>query len=108
MVRNLLANAFGHATSTVFVTLRASPGREVLVVVLAIKDDGPGVPVQLRELVFGRSPDSTRPGRRGTAAAVWGWRSPTTSATRAGGTLVFEDRADHQRGARVVVRLPMG
>ncbi len=50
IVENLLANAAKHApaTSTIWVRVEAEPGG----VVIAVEDDGPGVPVALREAVF--------------------------------------------------------
>ncbi|GAB3598497.1 ATP-binding protein [Angustibacter peucedani] len=51
VLRNLADNAVRHATSTVLVELRADDdGRAVL----AVEDDGPGIPVADRERVFDR------------------------------------------------------
>jgi diguanylate cyclase (GGDEF)-like protein/PAS domain S-box-containing protein len=50
VVANLAANAVRHAVERVQVTLGARDGR----VVLTVADDGPGVPVELREAVFER------------------------------------------------------
>jgi signal transduction histidine kinase len=47
-LRNLLANAVRHATSRVVVTARATGGG----VLVAVDDDGPGVPPALREVIF--------------------------------------------------------
>ncbi|MEZ5282510.1 MAG: HAMP domain-containing sensor histidine kinase [Acidimicrobiales bacterium] len=51
VVQNLLDNALRHATSRVAVSLHSEPcGR----VVLAVDDDGPGVPPEMRDMVFER------------------------------------------------------
>ncbi len=50
VVRNLIDNAVRHTTSKVVVTLQAHGP----FVVLSVADDGPGVPVDLRERVFER------------------------------------------------------
>jgi signal transduction histidine kinase len=50
LTRNLLENAERHAVATVTITLAEADGR----VRLAISDDGPGIPPEHREAVFGR------------------------------------------------------
>jgi signal transduction histidine kinase len=50
VVRNLLSNAMRHAASSVLVDLAADGD----VVRLTVRDDGPGVPAEAREKIFGR------------------------------------------------------
>jgi signal transduction histidine kinase len=87
VVRNLLDNAVAHAASRV--ELRVTIGGEVggELVLLDVMDDGPGIPVGERDLVFERfyrgDPSRTR-GRSGTGLGLAIARS---LAERAGGTL---------------------
>jgi signal transduction histidine kinase len=50
MLRNLTDNAARHAASTVSLRLSVSQGDAIL----SVEDDGPGIPVTDREIVFGR------------------------------------------------------
>jgi len=61
IVENLLANAVRHASATATVWVRVEPDPSG--VVIAIEDDGPGVPEELRETVFEpfrQGPDAPR------------------------------------------------
>jgi PAS domain S-box-containing protein len=50
IVENLLANAVRHASATATVWVRVEP--DPAGVVIAVEDDGPGVPQELRETIF--------------------------------------------------------
>jgi PAS domain S-box-containing protein len=50
IVENLLANAVRHASATATVWVRVEP--DPAGVVIAVEDDGPGVPEELRETIF--------------------------------------------------------
>ena len=97
LIRNLLDNAVRHARSSVRVEL-ATAGDEV---VLAVEDDGPGVPSDQRQRIFerfvrldaARSPD----GGTGLGLAI-----VHAITVRHSGEVSLEPSAD---GARLVVRL---
>jgi signal transduction histidine kinase len=98
MVRNLLANALAHAATRVDLSLRTDgDGRDV---VLAVEDDGPGVPAEHRDRVFDRfyrvdsARDRTRPGTGLGLAIV------RSVAEGHGGTVRIE------AGSRFLVRIP--
>jgi signal transduction histidine kinase len=96
MVRNLLANATCHATSQVDLSLETDGDG----VVLAVEDDGPGVPAEHRDRVFDRfyRADAARDrGRNGTGLGLAIVRSV---AEGHGGTVHLE------AGSRFLVRLP--
>ena len=92
LVRNLLGNALAHARSRIAVTVSA----ELRSIVLAIEDDGEGVPTELRERVFDRF-FKVRPESPGSGLGLAICRH---IAARHGGTITLEGRA------RFVVRLP--
>lgn len=101
VVANLLDNAARHATSAIDVTLHVDDGAAELV----IADDGPGVAVKDRQRVFERFSrlDGARDRHRGGAGLG------LAIARR-----IVEDHAgtvgltDSDKGARMVVRLPVG
>jgi signal transduction histidine kinase len=98
MVRNLLANATGHAATRVDLSLLPDGDR----VVLAVQDDGPGVPTEHRDRIFDRfyRVDAARDrGRPGTGLGLAIVRS---IAEGHGGSVRLE------AGSRFVVRLPSG
>jgi signal transduction histidine kinase len=99
VVANLLDNAARHAATGITVSLGASSGSRV---VLAIADDGPGIPAADRERVFTRfvrlTSATDEPG------AGLGLPIVRDILERHGGTIRIEDS---QPGARVVVTLPM-
>lgn len=98
VVSNLLDNAARHTRSTVEVTSVIEGDR----VVLAFADDGPGVPVQSRELIFERF-------RTGDEERHFGLGLPLARrlTERAGGWLAATDPKE-LGGARFVVDLPVG
>jgi len=101
LTRNLLENAARHAYSQVAVELHCQQH----VVVLAVSDDGPGIPLADRESVFERF---TRldPARNRTHSGVGlGLAISRTIAQRHGGDVHVEDPG-LLPGARLVVRLP--
>jgi signal transduction histidine kinase len=98
LIRNLLDNAVRHARSSVRVEL-VTVGDEV---VLAVEDDGPGVPSEQRTRIFERfvrldDARSSRQGGTGLGLAI-----VHAIAARHGGRVALEPSAD---GARLVVRL---
>ena len=99
-VRNLLDNATRHATSRVEVSLEESHGS----VILAVADDGPGVPEELHGEVFERFRrlDEARSG--GLGGTGLGLAIVRDVVERHGGTITIDP--EHRPGARFVVTLP--
>jgi two-component system OmpR family sensor kinase len=100
LVLNLMENALRHTDPGTAV--EASVERRDGTVVLAVEDDGPGIPDDLREKVFERffRGSSDRGGSSGLGLSIV--RAVTESHH---GTVVLEPPLDG-RGARFVVRLP--
>lgn len=101
VVRNLLDNAVRHATSTVVVTLSESDE-----VVLAVDDDGAGIPPGQVEAVFERFTRLDDARTRDSGGAGLGLAVVQAVVTTHGGSVAVEP--DHGPGARVRVRLPRG
>jgi signal transduction histidine kinase len=100
LLRNLLDNAARHAAGTVTVSLRPA-GASVL---LEVGDDGPGIPAADRERVFGRFTRLDDDRSRDHGGTGLGLAIVAGIAARHGGDVHI---ADSDRGARVVVRLPV-
>jgi signal transduction histidine kinase len=101
-VANLLDNAVRHARSRVVVTLEEKAGA----VVLAVADDGPGVPVEAGELVFQRFTrlDDARSANEGGAGL--GLAIARNIVEQHGGRLTLDGAG--LPGARFVLTLPGG
>ncbi|MCA1844658.1 MAG: HAMP domain-containing protein [Actinobacteria bacterium] len=99
VVANLLDNAVRHAAGRVAVTVGLSGSHAELVV----QDDGPGIPLHLRDEIFERFAriDEGRSRDRGGTGLGLAIASDIVQAH--GGTITVEDAAV---GARLVVRLP--
>ena len=100
LVLNLLENALRHTDPGTAV--EASVERHDGVVVLAVEDDGPGIPLELREKVFERffRGEGDRSGSSGLGLSI-----VRAVASSHRGTVQLEPPLDG-RGARFVVRLP--
>jgi signal transduction histidine kinase len=98
MTLNLVENAIRHTPEGT--RIRATVASEDDEVVLAVQDDGPGVPPELREHIFERFVRGT--GDRGSSSGL-GLSIVRAVAEAHGGSVVLEDT---RRGARFVVRLP--
>ena len=102
LVLNLLENAIKHTDPGTPVRARVSRlGREV---VLEVEDEGPGVPLELREKVFERfvRGASDRGGSAGLGLSI------VRAVAESHGGRVEAAEAPTGRGARFVVRLPAG
>ena len=102
MVRNLFANARLHGQGT---AIRAQLRREDGNVLIAVEDDGPGVPEPERERIFApfyRAPGPRPPGDTGLGLGLALCRQV---ARYHGGDIVY--RAGQPGGSRFEVRLPV-
>jgi signal transduction histidine kinase len=100
-VGNLADNAARHATSTVTLTLAERDHSAVL----AVSDDGPGIPPEDQERIFDRFTRLDDARTAGTGGAGLGLAIARDIVERHGGTLVVDP--DHHPGARFVVTLPL-
>lgn len=101
VVRNLLVNAERHASRLVRIELGVA-GAEA---VLAVADDGPGIPAADRERVFERFTRLDEARSRGQGGTGLGLAIARQIVEAHGGTITV---ADQDTGARLVVRLPAG
>jgi signal transduction histidine kinase len=99
-LRNLVDNAARHARTTVSFELQETDSH----VLLAVSDDGPGIPPEGHEVVFARFARLDEARSRDRGGSGLGLAIVRDVATRHGGS-VFVDGA-HEPGARFVVRLP--
>ncbi|GAB2941006.1 sensor histidine kinase [Nonomuraea fastidiosa] len=97
LVTNLVDNAVRHAASTVKVRVAAEDGAAVLVV----SDDGPGIPPDQREAVFGRFTRLDEARARDAGGAGLGLPIARDIAHLHGGSLVYDDSG-------FVARFPLG
>ncbi len=100
LVRNLVDNAERHKASSVETVLTAEGGEAVL----TVSDDGPGIPEADRERVFERFVRLDEGRARDEGGAGLGLAIAREIAHAHGGTVVV---APSERGARLVVRLPL-
>ena len=103
VIANLLDNAAKYGHGAARVELRKS-GDAVLI---AVEDDGPGVPPEDREIIFLRFNRGTSAGhRRGIDGVGLGLALVAEHIRLHGGSVWVEDRAGGQPGARFVIELP--
>jgi signal transduction histidine kinase len=102
VVANLVDNAGRHADSRLRVEVRAGGDRALL----AVEDDGPGIPAAERPLVFERLHGGTRPAARAGTGTGLGLAIVRELARAMGGDAIAE--AAPSGGARLVVMLPQG
>ena len=98
---NLMENAIKHTPPGTTITVRSAIEGEQAV--LAVRDDGPGVPDELRERIFERfvRGEGDRGGSSGLGLAI-----VRAVAESHGGTVTLEKPAPEE-GANFVVRLPL-
>ncbi|GAA0981580.1 hypothetical protein GCM10009555_049950 [Acrocarpospora macrocephala] len=97
---NLLDNAERHATSKVTVSVRAEGSAAILEVV----DDGAGIALEHREMVFERFTRLDASRDRDSGGTGLGLAIAREIAEAHGGTLTIQDS---ERGARFVLRVPV-
>lgn len=103
VIANLLDNAAKYGEGATRVELR-KVGDAVLI---AVEDDGPGVPPEDREIIFYRFNRGTSAGhRRGIDGVGLGLSLVAEHIRLHGGSVWVEDRPDGRRGARFVIKLP--
>ncbi|MFQ5556045.1 MAG: sensor histidine kinase [Acidimicrobiales bacterium] len=100
-VRNLLTNAGRHARTTITVELQETHGTAVLAVI----DDGPGIPADQRELVFERFTRLDHARSRDSGGTGLGLAITRAIIEQHGGTIGIDDAPGG--GCRLVVTLPM-
>jgi two-component system sensor histidine kinase MtrB len=104
VLANLIDNAAKYGGGATSVSLRQVEGG----VQIAVEDRGEGVPVDDRELIFGRFSRGGAAGRRGSSDGVGlGLALVAEHVNLHGGRVWVEDRADGEPGARFVVELPV-
>jgi len=98
MVRNLLDNALFHGKGKITVTLRRQASQtEAAAVILRVRDEGAGVPEDLRQTVF----DRFRKGKASSAGSGLGLAIVRHVADRHGGSA----RVDPQAGNCIEIAL---
>jgi signal transduction histidine kinase len=103
VIANLLDNAAKYGEGATRVELRKQ-GDAVLI---AVEDDGPGVPPEDREAIFFRFNRGTSAGRRRGIDGVGLGLSLVAEHIRLhGGSVSVHDRGDGEPGARFVIELP--
>ncbi len=103
VIANLLDNATKYGDGASRVELRKD-GDDVLI---AVEDEGPGVPVEDRESIFYRFNRGSRAGRRMDVDGVGLGLSLVAEHVRLhGGSVWVEDRPNGREGARFVIELP--
>jgi len=102
VVRNLLDNAERHADARVTLTLRQDTDE----VVLTVADDGPGIPADQAARIFERFARLDEARGREEGGTGLGLAIAHDIVTRHGGVISVD--ADHDTGARFVIRLPLG
>ncbi|MEO3869227.1 ATP-binding protein [Nonomuraea sp. B12E4] len=98
LLTNLLSNADRYGDSAVSVEVRGCGDTAVV----RVADDGPGIPVEMRERVFERFTRLDGARSRDTGGSGLGLSIARDIATAHGGTLQVEDGP----GARLILRLP--
>ena len=103
VIRNLSENADKYAGGVTQIRLHHD-GDDVRI---EIEDEGPGVPVEERELIFERFARGIEGGRRGSGTGVGLGLSLVTEHLRLqGGTISVTNRVDGLTGSRFVISLP--
>jgi signal transduction histidine kinase len=103
VIRNLSENADKYAGGVTQIRLERTDDD----VRIEIEDEGPGVPIDERELIFERFARGSEGGRRGSGTGVGLGLSLVTEHLRLqGGTISVTDRVDGLLGSRFVISLP--
>ncbi len=107
----LVDNAAKYSPAGTTIRVAAAVGDEGAVD-LSVEDEGPGVPVPLREKVFARfyrvSPTEALDRATGRAASLGMGLAIARGLVDAHGGRIWIEDGQHDRGARVVCRIPIG
>ena len=104
VITNLLQNAANYGGGATGIELRQYDD----VIEIAVEDSGPGVPVDERQLIFGRFARGSEGGRRGAGTGTGLGLALVAEHVRLhGGRVRVDDRPDGEPGARFVVELPV-
>jgi signal transduction histidine kinase len=103
MFRNLLDNAARYARHRVLITVRITGAAGPDGIVVEIADDGPGIPAEERERVFGRFVRLDASREHASGAAGLGLAIAREIATAHGATIVLTDAEGG--GTRAVVTM---
>ena len=103
VIANLLDNAAKYGDGATRVQLRKDDDN----VLIAVEDNGPGVPPEDRESIFYRFNRGSRAGRRLDVDGVGLGLALVAEHVRLhGGSVWVEDRANGEQGSRFVIELP--
>jgi signal transduction histidine kinase len=103
VIANLIDNAAKYGGGPTRVELRGHDGN----VLIAVEDEGPGVPVEDRERIFRRFNRGASASRRGSVEGVGlGLALVAQHVGIHGGRVWVEDKPDGKPGARFVISLP--
>lgn len=103
VIRNLSENADKYANGITQARL-IRDGDDIRI---ELEDEGPGVPVDERELIFERFARGSEGGRRGSGSGVGlGLSLVAEHISLHGGSIWVTDRHDRLRGARFIISLP--
>jgi two-component system sensor histidine kinase MtrB len=109
VIANLIDNALAYGASDPEVSIEdGNPPNEPLThVKIAVEDDGPGVPIEERALIFERFARGVSAGQRtGSEGAGLGLALVDEHIRLHDGRVWVEDRSDGGQGARFVIELP--
>ncbi|MEA3183724.1 MAG: two-component system, OmpR family, sensor histidine kinase MtrB [Ilumatobacteraceae bacterium] len=109
VVANLIDNArvHGGGEPAIIVTEAEGEGEPLAHVWIAVEDQGPGIPLEERSLVFERFARGAVAGRRSSSdGAGLGLALVDEHVRMHGGRVWVEDRSDGEPGARFVLELP--
>ncbi|MEM7094352.1 MAG: HAMP domain-containing sensor histidine kinase [Actinomycetota bacterium] len=108
VIRNLSENADKYAEGVTQARIGLDPADDGQGGVrIELEDEGPGVPIDERELIFERFARGSEGGRRGSGTGVGLGLSLVVEHLRLhGGTIHVADRVDGLLGARFIVTLP--
>lgn len=103
VIRNLSGNADKYANGVTQIRILRD-GEDISI---ELEDEGPGVPVEERELIFERFARGSEGGRRGKSSGVGLGLSLVAEHLRLhNGTIRVDDRLDAKSGARFIIDLP--
>ena len=108
VIANLLDNARNYAGGAARVSVEQPDGPDAGSVMIAVEDDGPGVPADERQRIFERFNRGSGAGKRGMSEGTGlGLALVQEHVKLHRGRVWVEDRPDGTEGARFVIELPV-